>query len=195
MHVFVFQLDGDDRTAFREELPPDLPGDLGIQLSGQRQIAFVVGPDLNGLCEHPVRNAAVANLAVAEGPDAHDEGKTNLLAQIDEMPQIPVTAPVEDALLFFMVIPEHVRRHDVNAARLHLQQLFFPVKIGKSGIVEFAHYGDPRLSILGHVIAGESVRFAAGIRPAQRAKPAGTDRFVPVAEMHRQHGLRPVRHL
>ena len=54
---------------------------------------------------------------------AHDDRDAAPWTEADELAQIALSAPVPLALDLLVVDPENVRGHDVDTARLHLEQL------------------------------------------------------------------------
>ncbi|MNM85261.1 hypothetical protein D3C81_973710 [compost metagenome] len=99
------------------------------------------------------------------------------------MPQIAVTAPIEHAFFFLVVIPENVGCDEMNAAGFHFQQLFLPMQIRETGKMKLPDDGNKRLSVAGHIEVRKSKRFSSGVASRLQGKLAGTDRFVGLSDI------------
>ncbi|MNJ41743.1 hypothetical protein D3C77_366780 [compost metagenome] len=151
MHKFIFQLYADDRPALTKESAFNLTGNLPVKPPHVLQIQGIVGADFERLSEHPIRNSAVAQFTVAERPDSQNQRQLKLRAQVYEMPQTAAPAPIEPPLLLFVKNPKHIRGHDSDSARFHFEQLFLPLQVRKTGIMEFTDNRNVRLPILSHI--------------------------------------------
>ena len=156
VHVFIVQLDGDDRAAVPIEEAADLLPDLFIQAAHIPQEALIRRADDEGLSVQPVRQAAVADLAVVKGADPQDHVHPVLRAQGDETAQIPPAGEVEDALLLLDMVPEEVGRDDVDPAQAHLDQLVLPAGGVHPAVVELPGDRIEGLSVLFHIVIVEA---------------------------------------
>jgi hypothetical protein len=146
--VFVFDLEGDDRAAFFPEQAVELPENRGKMTAHGGEVGAVVGAGAwTERCDHPVRQSAVAHLAVAPGAEAHDHAQADFAGGGDEATQLVVAGPVARALDLLVVNPENVGRDGVDPARLHFEQLLAPPSGGETGVVELAHHRHPTLAV------------------------------------------------
>ena len=67
----------------------------------------------------------------------HDDIHSVLLTQAAELSNIVLSAPVEDALLAFVLVPEDVYADGVHAESLAHLDAMLPVGTGNAGIVQF----------------------------------------------------------
>ena len=146
--VLVVDLHADNRAAVLIEESFDLCENFVVKFLRIAEIFFVVVAQIAIFREQPVRIPAVADLAVIPGTDAQQHSEPGLLAELDEVAQIPASRPIEAAFDFLVIDPEHVRRDDVDAARLHLRERALPIFSLETRIVDLAHDRQPRLAIL-----------------------------------------------
>ena len=88
------------------------------------------------------------------------------LAKLHEAADIAIAAPVELAFLFFVMNPEEVGGHDLNAAGFHFQQFVFPLRTRIAGEMELAHHRQPGLAAAGEIPAGSVDFHSLRIRAA-----------------------------
>ena len=96
---------------------------------------------------NPIGEAAVADLAVAPRPGAHDGEEANLAAGLEEGSQVFLSLPVPLALDLFVVVPKNIARDDFYAAGFHFLQRLAPLGAGIPGKMDLAHDGEPRLAV------------------------------------------------
>jgi len=84
-----------------------LLADLRIELFHLGKINRVIGAH-RALLEHPVRQPAVANLAVVPGTDARIEQHSVPGAQFGKSSQVSLAAPIELAFNLFVMNPENI---------------------------------------------------------------------------------------
>ena len=161
VHVLVVQLHADDGPVVREIQPVRLRRDGPIEPLGGPEESRLQAAHLIGLAVEPVRQAAVAGLAVVEGADAQDHLQPVLPAQRHEPAQIAAAVEAERALRLLMVIPEHVRGHDGHAAQLHLDDLVLPPRCGQAGEVALAAHRQHRTAVHGQIVIVHRQRMAA----------------------------------
>ena len=152
MAVFVLQLNTDDGAAVFAIESFELLCDFAIELSRVFEIERVIAADLQGLCEKPIRKSSVAYFAMAERPESHDCIKTFFLAQLDEFSQVAPAVPSKLAFFFFVNIPEYIRRNNIESSCLALLQFVSPVFLRNAAVVDFAHYGNPRLAVAKEIV-------------------------------------------
>jgi hypothetical protein len=87
---------------------------------------------------HPVGKAAIADLAMAPGPQAQDYVQAEGGAQPDEGGNIQVAIETHVPLDLFVVDPEDVAGHHGDAAGLHQPQPLLPPCPGKPAEVDFS---------------------------------------------------------
>ncbi|MNZ83217.1 hypothetical protein D3C78_1019390 [compost metagenome] len=102
---------------------------------------------------------------MAERTNTKNKRELVLGAKVYEVTKIAVLAPVKNAFLFLVIVPKHICRDNLDAARLHLEQLFLPVQIREARKVKFPDYRYDRLFVMKHIIIGKAVAFADRIRP------------------------------
>ena len=125
--ILILQLYADDRSAILEQQALRGVVDMRVEFLHQREISRIVRACVDGaVMLKPVREAAVAALAVGPGTDAQQHLQPHHLADQQEPPQIEVPVRAPDAPLLLMVDPEHIGRHDADAAGLHLAQFLLP---------------------------------------------------------------------
>ena len=120
--VFVLDLKGDDGAALFPEQAVELGGDGEEVAADSVEVGGGVGA--GGVAEgfnHPVRQAAVADLAVAPGAEANDHAQADRGGGGDEATQIAVAGPVAHALDLLVVDPENIGRDGVDPAGFHLE--------------------------------------------------------------------------
>ncbi len=125
-HKLVLELNSDYRTSVLKKLAGDPAPNLPVKPPHVSKVSFVIGPDIKRPAVEPVRNPAVSHLSMAEGADTQDDVELLLGAEINEVAEVLIAAPVKDALVFFMVIPKDIGRYDIDARHLHLDYLVFP---------------------------------------------------------------------
>ena len=77
---------------------------------------------------------------MAERPNTKNHGQLLGLAHLQELPQVALAAPVENALCFLDMIPEHVAGDDRHPTLLHLPHFISPFGSRNTGVVHLAHY-------------------------------------------------------
>jgi hypothetical protein len=169
--VFVFYLRAEDGAAVLEGQAVDLPADLVEEQLNEVEIGGVVGAGVGELDE-PIGEAAVADFAVRPGTDANPNVHVMPGAQLDKAAEVALAGPVELALHLFMVNPEDVGGDDVDARRLHLEDLVFPLRWRIAREVELAHDGKPGLAVE-HEIAAVHLEGVAIRGCATHVKVAG----------------------
>ena len=130
-HVFVVDLCCDDRPAVLEVQAAQLFGDMRVEVADLVKEAGVEGTNLVRLAVQPVGKAAVAYFAVAERSKPHNRVQAMSCAQFHESAHVPVAGEIPFSLAFFVVVPEHVGGHDVDARRSHLREFRIPSIGGK----------------------------------------------------------------
>ena len=101
--------------------------DLAVPFAHFGKIRGVVRPQLHVLFKEPVRKTAVTAFSVRPRPDAQSHIKPKLPACFDKVPYIIVARKIINAFGFLVIYPEKIRRHERDAARFDLFQLFLPV--------------------------------------------------------------------
>ena len=144
--VFVFDLYADDRTAIFPELPFYLLANLSIESPNVSQILRVTLPRGSGL-HQPIRQAAIANLAVRPRPYPKPHIHPVFSAKREKLAQIAPPGPIEFSFFLLVINPKYVGGNDIDASSLHFENLFFPRVLRISRVVKLAHDGEPRLSI------------------------------------------------
>ena len=130
--ILVVKLCSDYRTAVFPLQALRLCEYLSVELIHVVHEYLVLLAHLTPLCEHPVGNAAIAHLTVAERAKAQYHRHILLLAHLYKAAQVSLSAPVEDALLLFYVVPENVGGDDGHAAFLYLAHLVCPFVSGNA---------------------------------------------------------------
>ena len=148
----VFHLTADNRAAILVIEALQLLSYLMVEVLHNLQIFRVVRAHFQWLCKEPIWKTATANLTVTERTNANNDRHVMLLAQLQEAAQVALPVPAELSFHFFVQTPEHIRRQHGHAARLHLQNLFFPLFSRITRIVELAHHGDGWLAVNRHVV-------------------------------------------
>ena len=170
--IFVFELYTEDRTPVLPEEALDLAAYLAVEAAHVLQILGVVAAQRNVLFDEPVRKAAIAHFAVIPGTDAQVDVESAFVAQLDKMAEIALAGPVELAFDLFVMNPENVGGHNLDAAGLHLEQFLAPILFRIAREVEFAHHWQPGLSIEREVAAVDSNSVPRG-RDAAHVQKAG----------------------
>src|ERR1019366_2692485 len=160
--VFVLELDGDDRAALVPHEAFELRGDLLVVEIDVVEVGGVVGAGLAGLAKQPVGKAAVADLSVRPGADAGDDVDAVPGTEPDEGAEIFLAGPVPLAFDFLVVDSYDVGGDDLDAGRLHLENLGLPLGFGDAGVMHLAHDGEPGLAVEGEVLRVEREDLARG---------------------------------
>jgi len=74
------------------------------------------------------------------------------LAELNKVPQVALTAPVEDTFGLLVMDPDDVAGDDLNSGGLHFEDLLLPLRLWIAGVVELAHDGEPGLAVEGEVL-------------------------------------------
>ncbi len=155
MHIFVIDLDADDRAVVLEEQPGHLLADLRIQPFCIKKKSLAQLPHLKGLSVHPVRYAAVAHLSMVKRAYPQDHIQPVLVAQFNKFAQIPAPRKVKDSFLLLVMNPEKVSGNHADASHLHLDHLVLPACVRHTAEMKFPAHPKEGLPILHHVIVGE----------------------------------------
>ena len=147
VHKLVFYLDADDGSAVLVKEALHLLVYVPVPYLRLLHVAGVVVPDLEGLFQYPVGEAAVAGLAVAPGAYADDDVEPGGLGVCDEFSQVPVAGEVEAPLRFLVVYPEDVGGDGGYASGAHFGKLPRPVFAPVADIVVLPHHADPGLAV------------------------------------------------
>ena len=177
--VFVLQLYAYHRPAVGVHLPAHLLAYLLIEQPGALDIARVVGARRHGRIVHyPVRQTAVAALAMGKRPYAQHQRHANVAAYAHERAQVAAAAEVPLAGTLLVMYPEHIRGGYLHAARAHLQKLAPPLRSRAAREVYLAHHRQARLAVNGKVAAVHAQTACA------HAKRPGDNGFVAHADKH-----------
>ena len=120
---------------------------LAIELLHIRHKDRVVVASLASLCEYPVRNTAIAYFAMAERTKTQHHRNILLGTKFYEMTKVALSAPVEDAFLFFYMIPEHIGGNHRYPTLFHLLYLLSPFGFRNTRIVYLAHHRHHSMAI------------------------------------------------
>jgi hypothetical protein len=170
--VFVLQLHTDDGAAVLPQQALDLRADLGVEALDMPQILGVIAARGHRV-DDPVRDAAVASLAMRPGAQAHHHFQAGSLGQLHEAAQVPIALPVEAARLLLVVVPEHVAGDDVDAGGLRQAQLGVPLRGRRAAVVVLAHDRQPRLAVAQQVLVVGGQRLALGRARGPELQMAG----------------------
>ena len=145
--VLVVELGSQHGSAVLPLQPLHLGEDLTVEALYVRKERGILIAQPAALAEHPVGNAAVAHLAMAEGTQTQDDGHVFLPTDLQEAAQIALSVPAVDALFFLDVVPEYVGGYDGDPALLHFAHLLRPLVDGDAGVVHLAHDGTDAVAV------------------------------------------------
>ena len=74
------------------------------------------------------------------------------MAQFYEFSEIPASAEIKFIFNFFMMVPENIGSHNINAIHLHFDDFIFPACVRHPGKMEFAADTEERDSIFGQIV-------------------------------------------
>ena len=139
--VLIVKLHGDDGASIFPLQALCLGKDLTVEDGGIVEEEGVFAAGLAALGEDPVGDAAIAHLAVAEGPYTQYHGHMGIAAHLKEATQVALSVPTEHALGLFDMIPEDVAGKERHPTLAHLLHLALPLLGRDTRIVHLAHHG------------------------------------------------------
>ncbi len=175
---FVLDLDGHDGAALGVVEAGQLLADPCVVGADEVEVGRVVGAGAGSRAHDPVREPAVACLAVRPGADAHHGVHAALADQPHEGAQVPVAVEPEFPTVLLVVVPEQVGGHDGHTTGAHVEQSFPPGRARAPGEVDLAHDGEPGTSTAHEVGAGrgDPVRGPVGLAHPEMAGQRCHDR-------------------
>nr|GEU28650.1 HTH-type transcriptional regulator PtxR, putative [Tanacetum cinerariifolium] len=138
--VFVFDLHHQDRTAVRDLLPAQHPAHFLHPAPGRGHIALVAGAQeaVAGMLEQPPGQAAHFPLGARVRAGTQNHPQAFLLRQAAEFHGIALAGPVVFPFAPFVVIPEQVGAHGIEAHGLDGLEAVAPVFARHAGKMHFA---------------------------------------------------------
>ena len=145
--VFVVELASHQRAAVFPLQALHLGEYLTIETLDERQKDRIFGTSPASFLKHPIGNAAIARLSMAERTYAKHYRQSFGLAHLNETTKIALSAPVKNTFIFLDMIPEHVSGDDGHASLLHFPHLVSPFIGRDTRIMNLAHHRAHSLAI------------------------------------------------